>query len=108
MFAVSCHDVLRSMLVVPDVPAVLTAPGMYSVTAEKSSPFSGMFAIVFAVIVDPSVGSVVFKIALVSVTFTVVDVAPTRIVTLNVAVCNTSSANGFSTSFSKPDASTVT
>ena len=50
------------MLVVPAVPGVLTAPGTYSVRAEKSSPFRGKLWIVFAVKVPLRVGSLVLRI----------------------------------------------
>ena len=66
------------MLVVPDVPGVLTAPGTYSVRAEKSSPFKGKFWMVFAVKVLLSVASFVLRMGAASETLTVVETVPGR------------------------------
>ncbi len=79
------------MLVVPEVPYVLTAPGTYKVSAEKSRPFKGKFEIVFAVNKLPSEASFVFKIGEAAVTSTVVEPPPTSSFTLKFAVCKTSS-----------------
>ena len=76
------------MLVVPEVPAVLTDPGMYSVKAEKSSPFNGKLRIAFAVIVLPSVALLVFRIGAAAETFTVVEPPPGESSTLKLIVCN--------------------
>ncbi len=82
---------LRSICVGPDVPAVSTTPGSYSVTAEKSSPFSGKFETVFAVNVALRVGSLVFRIGGAPDTFTVVVAVPTCSFTFSVGVSTASS-----------------
>ena len=99
---------LRSKLVVPDVPPVSTAPGTYKVRAEKSSPFNGKFWIVLEVNVLSSVALSVFRIGAAADTFTVVDALPTVNFTLKVGVCKTSSVKGGMVAVVNPFAFTVT
>jgi hypothetical protein len=69
--------VLRSILVVPEVPAVSTDPGRYNVSAEKSRPFNGRFSMVLAVKVVPRVASVVSRMAARELSTSTVSEAPT-------------------------------
>jgi hypothetical protein len=65
------------MLVIPDVPAVLTAPGTYKVSAEKSRPLSGKFSMVLAVKVLSRVISEVLRMGAAAETLTVAEELPT-------------------------------
>jgi hypothetical protein len=87
---------------------VVTAPGIYKVTAEKSWPFKGKFSIVLAVNVLANVVSVVSRMGDAAETFTVVAELPTVSLILKFAVCRTSKTKGGRVSVLNPFARTVT
>src|ERR1700722_16501185 len=101
------HGVLRPMFDIAAGPPVLTEPGTYRVTAEKSRPFRGRFSMVLAVKVLEMVGSLVFRIGAAAETLTVVAELPTFSLMLKFAVCKTSNVKGGSVSVLNPLAWTV-